>query len=140
VGPGHPHIEEVVIDTDGGPETNGRRTRFLDRMVAFACATGLRLRLVYYPPYHSKYNPIERVWAALEKHWNATLLSDLDTVVAWAGTMRWQGRQPVVARSTTVYQKGVRVRKAAMREIESFITRNPLLPNWDLLIDPTDPG
>jgi len=26
--------------------------------------------LVYYPPYHSKYNPIERCWSALEKKWN----------------------------------------------------------------------
>jgi transposase len=28
----------------------------------------LNIRLAYYPPYHSKYNQIERTWAALEKH------------------------------------------------------------------------
>ena len=32
--------------------------------------TGLCVRLVYYPPYHSKYNAIERYWAGLEKSWN----------------------------------------------------------------------
>ena len=25
------------------------------------------VRLVYYPPYHSKYNPIERCWSSLEQ-------------------------------------------------------------------------
>ncbi len=140
MGPQHPLVTELVIDTDGGPETNGQRTQFLARMVGFSRASGLRIRLVYYPPYHSKYNPIERCWAAMEKHWNATLLSDIDTVVEWASTMTWKGVHPVVALTTTVYEKGVRVAKAAMREVERFITRNPLLPKWDLLIDPAQAG
>jgi transposase len=29
----------------------------------------LNQRLAYYLPYHSKYNPIERVWGVLEHHW-----------------------------------------------------------------------
>ncbi|MHC5718751.1 MAG: ISAzo13-like element transposase-related protein [Nostoc sp.] len=29
----------------------------------------LRIRLIYYPSYHSKYNPIERYWAALENYY-----------------------------------------------------------------------
>ena len=93
---------------------------------------------MYYPPYHSKYNAIERCWAALEKHWNATLLSEVETVVAWAQTMTWKGIAPIVSLSKAVYQKGVRTSKAVMRDVERFITRNPLLPNWDLLIDPSD--
>jgi hypothetical protein len=48
--------------------------------------------------------------------------------------------QPFVALTTTVYEKGVRVTKAAMRDVERFITRNPLLPKWDLLIDSTQAG
>ena len=39
-------------------------------MTAFADMTGLDIRLIYYPPYHSKYNSIERYWAGLEKSWN----------------------------------------------------------------------
>jgi transposase len=30
---------------------------------------------VYYPPYHSKYNPIERCWGVLEVYWNGELYS-----------------------------------------------------------------
>ncbi len=40
----------------------------------FSDWSGLEIRLVYYPPYHSKYNRIERCWSALERHWNGTQL------------------------------------------------------------------
>ncbi|NJO84626.1 MAG: hypothetical protein HC828_18895, partial [Blastochloris sp.] len=38
-------------------------TQFIQRLVAFVDQTGLTVQLAYYPPYHSKYNPIERCWA-----------------------------------------------------------------------------
>ncbi len=50
-------------------------------MVEFADWSGLEIRLVYYPPYHSKYNPIERCWSALEKKWNGVLLTCLKVVL-----------------------------------------------------------
>jgi transposase len=35
----------------------------------------------YYPPYHGKYNAIERCWGILELHWNGALLDSLDAVL-----------------------------------------------------------
>ena len=46
-----PGIKRLVINLDNGPESNGRRSQFLLRMTEFADLTGLRVRLVYYPPY-----------------------------------------------------------------------------------------
>ena len=71
-------IKRLVIYLDNGPKNSGRRTQFLKRMVEFADWSGLEIRLVYYPPYHSKYNPIERCWSALEKKWNGVLLNGLE--------------------------------------------------------------
>jgi len=34
-----------------------------------------------YPPYHSKYNPVERCWGILEKHWNGARLTDTRTML-----------------------------------------------------------
>ena len=65
--PLEPGLQELVIDLDGGAATRSNRTQFIKRMVEFALQTGLRIRLIYYPPYHSKYNPIERCWAAKRK-------------------------------------------------------------------------
>ncbi|HMV06544.1 MAG TPA: hypothetical protein PKA30_13465 [Accumulibacter sp.] len=36
--------------------------------VEFADHIGKSIRLLNYPPYHSKYNPVERCWGILEKH------------------------------------------------------------------------
>ncbi len=48
------HIRRLVIYLDNGPNNSGRRTQFLKRMVQFADWSGLEIRLIYYPPYHSK--------------------------------------------------------------------------------------
>lgn len=57
-------------------ECNGRRTRYLQRLVEFADKTGLIIRLIYCPPYHIKYNAIEHFWAGLEKSWKGYLLDE----------------------------------------------------------------
>ena len=132
----NPKVTELVINNDNGPECNSHRTQFMNRMVSFAQTTGLRLRLVYYPPYHSKYNPIERCWAALEKHWNGALLSTVETVIDWAKTMTWKGLAPVVTLSNKVYEKGVRLSKQAMSKVERMIQRSKDLSKWDVVIEP----
>src|SRR5271157_5971044 len=76
----------------------GRRTQFLKRMVQFSDWSGLEIRLVYYPPYHSKYNLIERCWSALEKKWNGVLLNCLEVVLQCALRMTWKGQHPIVKR------------------------------------------
>src|SRR5512135_1615605 len=60
-------IKRLVSSLDNGPKNFGRRTQFLKRRVQFADWSNLAIHWVYYPPYHSKYNPIERCWSALEK-------------------------------------------------------------------------
>jgi len=126
----------LQIKSDNGPESSGRRTQFLKRMVGFADLIGKPVQLLYYPPYHSKYNPVERCWGILEKHWNGAKLVDVDAMLGWAGSMTWKGVRPVVELSRKVYQKGISLSKEAMREVEARLERNPLLPKWDILIRP----
>ena len=78
------HVRRLVIYLDNGPKNSGRRTQFLKRMVEFADWSGLEIRLVYYPPYHSKYNRIERCWSSLEKKWNGVLLNGVEVVLQCA--------------------------------------------------------
>ena len=60
----------------------------------FARKYGLAVQLAYYPPYHSKYNPIERCWGILEMHWNGSLLDSIEAVVGFARSMTWKGKHP----------------------------------------------
>ena len=129
-------MARLQIKMDNGPESSGRRTQFLQRMVAFCDVIGKPMHLVYYPPYHSKYNPIERCWGILELHWNGTKLVDVETMLAWAKSMTWKGLHPIITLSRAVYQKGVSLSKRVMQAVEARLERHAELPNWDILIRP----
>jgi hypothetical protein len=128
--------ERVQLKMDNGPESSGVRTQFLHRMVQLVDTIGKPLQLLYYPPYHSKYNPIERCWGILELHWNGTQLLNVETMLEWARRMTWKGIKPVVELRRKVYAKGVTLSKTAMQAVEVRLERNPLLPKWDVLIHP----
>jgi transposase len=133
------HITTLVINLDNGPENHSRRTQFLHRLVAFAQQYNLCIRLAYYPPYHSKYNPVERCWGILENHWNGSLLDTLDAVLEFARTMTWKGNHPIVSLVTTTYASGVRLTTDAMEALEAKVTRLPGLEKWFVDILPTAP-
>jgi len=123
-------ITTLVINLDNGPESHSRRTQFMQRLVEFALRSHLTIRLAYYPPYHSKYNPIERCWGILEQHWNGALLDSLEAVIQYASTMTWKGNHPLVALVTTTYQTGVKLTKKAMQAVETQLQRLPHLDKW----------
>ena len=124
----------LVINLDNGPECNGRRSQFLLRMTQFADMTGLCVRLVYYPPYHSKYNAIERYWAGLEKSWNGYLLNTVHTVINRAGNFHWKGMRTIVHLVGAIYEKGVKIRSCKKRDLELRLKRSTDLRWWDIII------
>ena len=126
-----------MINLDNGPENQSHRTQFMARLVEFAKKSQLTIQLAYYPPYHSKYNPIERCWGVLEKHWNGDLLDSIETVVNFAQTMTWKGNAPVVRLLTTIYHTGVRLTKKAMTEVEKHLERLSGLKRWFVKISGT---
>ena len=131
------HIKQLVINLDNGPHNSSHRTQFMKRLTEFADQHDLEIVLAYYPPYHSKYNPIERCWGILENHWSGTLLNTLETTLEWAKTMTWKGLEPVVELLETVYKKGVRIAKKVFQSIADRLTRHSLLPKYGVTIQPT---
>jgi len=123
-------IKTLVLNVDNGPENHSRRTQFMQRLLEFVQASHLSVRLVYYPPYHSKYNPIERCWGILEQHWNGALLDSVETVIQYAASMTWKGKHPLVELVTTTYPVGVKLTKEAMKVVESQLQRLPSLEKW----------
>ena len=60
-----PDVQRLVLNQDNGPENNSHRTQYIQRIVDLADEAKVNISLAYYPPYHSKYNPVERCWGAL---------------------------------------------------------------------------
>jgi hypothetical protein len=132
----HPGVRRLLINLDNGPEIASSRTQFMKRLVEFSDRHQLTLELAYYPPYHSKYNPIERCWGILENHWNGALLNTVATALRWAATMTWRGVAPIVHLLDHVYETGVRLTPRLFRPIAARLKRSQPLPKWSLVIQP----
>lgn len=127
-------LRHLVINLDNGPECSGHRSQFLRRLAQFADATGLTLRLVYYRPYHSKYNGIERYWAGLEKSWNGYLLDTVHTVLKRAANFTWKGFHASTQLLEKTYEKGVKVSGKEKTQMEQRLHRSEQLPWYDISI------
>ncbi|MEG0578126.1 MAG: ISAzo13 family transposase [Bacilli bacterium] len=119
----HTSKDTLIINSDNGPENSSRRTQFLKRIIEFSAKYNVKVILAYYPPYHSKYNPIERVWGVLEQHWNGDILDSTDTIIKFAGSMTWKENKASTVFSDVVYKSGKKVSKGIMEIYESIIGR-----------------
>jgi hypothetical protein len=131
-----PQVTTLVLNLDNGPENHSRRTQFMKRLTAFVDHFQVTVDLAYYPPYHSKYNPIERVWGVLEKHWNGTLLDSCHTVLRFAQNMAFRGQHPTVQWVTSIYTTGVRLTQKQMAQLEHRFERLSGLAKWFVRIIP----
>jgi hypothetical protein len=136
----HPKVRKWLVDLDNGPENHSRRSQFIYRMVLLAQAIGVTIVLVYYPPYHSKYNPIERCWGVLEVYWNGELLDSEAAMLGLARKMTYAGKHPSVGQVSEMYSKGVRRTKQEMKLLEGYLVRQQDLPKWFVTIAPPKPG
>ena len=130
----------LMIDLDNGKPVAGNTERFLQRMDAFPEKTGIPIQLVHYPPYHSKYNMVERFWAALENYWPPLVLDTVVNTINIAKKVVWKGMGPIVHFLDRIYQKGVTVDSGDFKELQKFIYRDPNLPKWDVLINSNGGG
>lgn len=129
-------VKRIVFNMDNGPECSGHRSQFLQRMVEFSDREQVEVRLIYYPPYHSKYNSIERYWGGLERSWNGYLLDSAETVLRRAASFLWRKMRATVTLMTGVYAKGVKLNAKLKAELECRLQRSERLPWWDITIRP----
>jgi len=76
---------------DGGGSNSASRYVFKEALQALADRLGVEIRVAHYPPYCSKYNPIENLWHYLRSHywsnrvyptWDALKVAAADGLVA----------------------------------------------------------
>lgn len=132
----HPGVNRIQIELDNGPEIASSRTQFMRRLIEFSDRHQVEISLVYFPPYHSKYNPIERVWGILEQHWNGTVLNSIEKVLNWAATFTWKGNLPLVRRIEEIYHTGVTLARVAYRPFAQRLKRDDTIKKWSVTISP----
>jgi len=104
--------------------------------VGFSAQENITIELAYYPPYHSKYNAIERVFGVLENYWNGDPLRTVEKALGMASGMTYNGVHPVAQHITKLYSTGVKLSNKIRNHYEQALSRLSGLHKWFITIDP----
>jgi hypothetical protein len=136
----YPGAGKLLVLCDGGGSNNAARYVFKEDLQGLADRLGLEIRVAHYPPYCSKYNPIEhRLFPHVTRACRGVIFRCLETVrhyMAKAGTAT--GLAVEVRVLEKVYETG---RKCAVGFKETMrIVFDEILPKWNYRAVPLDAG
>lgn len=98
----------------------------------------LTIILVYYPPYHSKYNLIEHFWGVLQKHWNGLIIDNYDKLIGAINSTKWDGINAKGYLCEIEYNKGKKVDKKELKKLiqQHIHYEDKGIEKWSLIITP----
>jgi len=104
----YPTSKEILILADGGGSNSSRHYIFKEDLQALADRLGITIRLAHYPPYTSKYNPIEhRFFCHVTRACQGAVLSSVQYVQQlMSKTSTKTGLSTMVEINNKVYQTG----------------------------------
>ena len=128
---------KIIIFLDNGPENSGRRKLWLKKLVNLSIKYDIIIDLVYYPPYHSKYNKIERFWARLQMFWNKIVINTTDKLLEVLNKVTWKNVKCNGSITFKKYNKGIKISDSEMKTyINPHIIREEGLEKWSIIITP----
>jgi hypothetical protein len=79
--PAYPRARKLLVLCDGGGSNSASRYVFKEELQKLATRLGLEIRVAHYPPYCSKYNPIEhRLFPHVTRACRGVIFRSLETV------------------------------------------------------------
>ena len=130
----YPDAKNILILCDAGGANSYRHFIFKHRLMEFARETGLSIIVCHYPPYCSKWNPIEhRLFCHVHKAMSGVVFSDYETVKKLVEqTSTKTGLTVVVRLNLKKYQKGIKIDK--IKTDEKRIAYHPTIPELNYRI------
>jgi hypothetical protein len=133
----YPFAKSILILADGGGSNASRNHIFKESLQNLANDISIELRIAHYPPYTSKWNPIEhRVFPHITRALAGVILSSVSLMKELVkNTKTKTGLKVFVRVSIKIYEKGI---KAASDLYETAnIEFDRVLPRWNYVISPT---
>lgn len=131
------NIKRLIIFLDNGPENSSRRTLWMKCLIDLVKKYNISIELVYYPPYHSKYNPIERYWARLQLSWSGLIINTVDKLIETINKVNWKGVYTQATLVNKEYKKGISIDKDEIKMLErKHVYREEGIEKWSLVITP----
>lgn len=133
----YPDAEEIVLTFDAGGANAARSLRFKEDAIALSARLGMPLRIAHYPPYTSKWHPIEhRLFCHVERALRGVILDTPETFRQAVERTHTQTGLRVTARILDkVYEIG-RTCSDTFRGIkDQFIRHDPVLGQWNYVVN-----
>ena len=108
----------------------------LMRISCYVLVQDVRIRIAHYPPYTSKYNPIEhRLFPHLSRACKGVIFQSISTVLKFMATATTQkGLQVFTTIIDKTYETGKKVAKDFKEKMEIFF--DDFLPQWNYTAKP----
>ncbi len=126
----------LLLLCDGGGSNSSRSYLFKDALQRLANELGIEIRIAHYPPYTSKYNPIEhRLFPHLTRVCRGVIFDSLNTVKDLMATATTAKGLEVF---TTIIEKVYQTGKKATEELKANIpiVFDKVLPHWNYTAKP----
>lgn len=132
----YPAAREVLLLCDGGGSNGSRVRAFKVELQRFANLTGWTVQVAHYPPYKSKYNPIEhRMFPHVDRSYRGVILHSVETVRHLiASTLTAGGLEVTASILRGTYQTGLKIADAVLQTIRCLPAK--LLAAWNYRIQP----
>jgi hypothetical protein len=127
----YPHATSILILCDGGGSNSSRHYIFKEDLQKLADEIGVEIRIAHYPPYCSKYNPIEhRMFPHVTRACQGVIFKNIEIVKElMEKTTTSKGLKATIQILDKVYETGRKVAddfKATMQ-----IVFDEFLPQWN---------
>jgi hypothetical protein len=135
----YPGAKQLLVLCDGGGSNSATQYLFKEDLQKLATRLGLEIRVAHYPPYCSKYNPIEhRLFPHISRACRGVVFHTLETVRHYmARTETTTGLRVVVGVLGKVYATG-RTCAAGFKKAMTIVF-DPVLPKWNYTARPEPP-
>ena len=132
----YPEARNILLLCDAGGANSYRHWIFKHRLMKFAQETGLSVIVCHYPPYCSKWNPIEhRLFCHVHRAMEGAVFTDYSTVQKlMQHTSTKNGLTVVVRLNLKEYQKGLKIDKTELDQ--KRIACHPEIPELNYRIYP----
>jgi len=127
----YPNATSILVLCDGGGSNNSRHYLFKHDLQALADEIGIEIRIAHYPPYCSKYNPIEhRLFPHVTRACQGVIFTSIDVVKQLMQKTRTKrGLKVFVHILDKVYQTGRQVTDDFKQQMT--IVHDTFLAQWN---------
>lgn len=136
----YPEAHTLVILCDGGGSNSSSHRIVKQDLMNLADRLGIRLLVVHYPPYCSKFNPIEhRLFSQITRSWSgAPLMSLQDAAQRAAMTTMKKGLKVLVHVNSISYDIMRPIDESYQKRLAQQVIFAPELGKWNYLVKPAN--